>query len=132
MEYKLYIDYASVEVYEDTYEDGEGQYVNSWDISEIVGDTYDDVDALITAINKASGVFSTDKSDYYYIDGRIDTAAEVNVDNYEPTEDEYALWKRGELMLYAAHLSVGVTMVPTGFEHEMTEEEAEAFGLEVY
>lgn len=132
MQYRIRIDYANVEVDEDSYEEGELDYVNSWSIDSLKGKTFDNVDELVQAINRAEWVFSADKSDYVYIDGRIDTDAAVNVDNVEPSKDEYEAWKRGELMLYNAHLMVGVTMVPAGMDHEMTPEEAESFGLEVY
>lgn len=133
MEYVIRIDYADVEVYEDSYEDGEGEYVNSWSIDGLKGKTFSNVDELTAAINEASyDVFSANKSDYVYIDGRIDSDAEVDVDNYVPSEEQYAEWKAGEIMLYVARLSVGVSMIPVGYDHEMTPEEAAAFGLEVY
>lgn len=131
MQYKIRVDYATVEVSEDSYNEGELDYVNSWTIDSLVGKTFNNVDELIKAINNAEWVFSDNKSDYVYIDSRIDTDATVNVDNEEPSEYEYEAWKRGELMLYNAHLMVGVTMVPTGLEHDMTEEEAESFGLDI-
>lgn len=132
MDYIIRVDYAHVEVDEDSYEEGELGYVNSWSIDSLKGKTFDNVDELVQAINNAEWVFSADKSEYAYIDGRIGTDATVNENNEEPDEEEYAAWKSGELMLYTAHLMVGVTMIPTGMDHEMTPEEAEAFGLEVY
>lgn len=132
MEYKIRVDYAGVEVYEDTYNEGEGDYVNYWEV-DVAGRTFNNVDELVAAVNKASyGVFSADKGDYVYIDGRIDTDAEVDVDNDTPSDEQYEEWKAGEIMLYVARLAIGVTMVPDGYDHEMTEEEAESFGLPVY
>ena len=132
MEYVIRVDYAGVEVYEDSYGEGEGDYVNHWDIDTLKGKIFNNVDELVAAINEASyDVFSANKGDYVYFDGRIETDAEVDVDNDVPSEDQYAEWKAGDLMLYVARLTIKVTMVPTGYDHEMTYEEAEAFGLEV-
>lgn len=132
MQFKIRVDYAEVEVYEDSYEEGEGAYVNSWDIDALKGMTFDTAEDLVKAIAKNSWVFSEDLADYVYIDGRIDTDATVDVNNETPSDADFVAWRKGELMLYNAHLLCGVTMVPTGTEHEMTPEEAEAFGLSVY
>lgn len=131
MQYKIRVDYATVEVTEDSYSDGELDYVNSWSIDSLKGKTFDNADELIKAINDAEWIFSDNKSDYVYIDSRIDTDATVNVDNEKPSDYEYEAWTHDELMLYNAHLMVGVTMVPSGLEHDMTEEEAESFGLAI-
>lgn len=129
MGYRIRIKYAEVEVCEDSYEEGELNYVNSWDIDSLKHQEFDDINSLIEAIADASYIFTADKGDYVYIDGRIDTDATVNSDNELPSDEEYAAWRRGELMLYNAHLMVGLEMVPNGYTHDMTEEEAEAFGL---
>lgn len=132
MQYKIRVDYADVDVHEDSWEEGELDYVNSWDLNhELANKTFNTVDELIKAVADTSFCFSDDKGYYAYIDGHIDTDATVNADNEEPSNEEYEAWKRGEIMLYNAYLRIGVTMVPTGMEHKMTEEEAESFGLQI-
>jgi len=133
MDFKIRVDYADVEVYEDSWDEGELDYVNSWDLNhELKHKTFNTVDELVEAVAKVSYCFSNNKSDYVYIDGRISTDATVNENNEEPDKEEYAAWKSGELMLYVARLTLKVTMIPAGMDHEMTKEEAERFGLEVY
>lgn len=129
---KIKVKKAYVEVYEDTYADGEGKYVNEWSLDELAGKEFRTGQDLVNAIARVDGVYTTDIGDYVYIDGRIDSDAEVNADNYTPTDAEYDAWKRGELMLYCAHLYVHVLVVPDEYSHEMTEEEAEAFGFYTY
>lgn len=132
MEYNIRIKYAEVEVAEDSYEQGELGYVNSWDIPHLKGREFDTIESLIQAIADETYIFSDDKQDYIYIDGRIDTDATVNDLNERPSDAEYEDWKRGEIKLYNAHLLCGLEMVPKGYTHDMTDEEAEEFGLEVY
>ena len=133
MQYKIRVDYAEVDVHENSWEEGELDYVNSWDLNyELEDKTFDTVDELIKTVSDVTFCFPNDKNYYCYIDGRIDGDVTVNEDNEEPSNEELEAWKRGELMLYNAHLRIGVTMVPTGMEHKMTEEEAENFGLQIY
>jgi hypothetical protein len=106
--------------------------VNTWYIDNLKGRTFKTASELAEAINREAGCFSANIKDYVYFDGRIATVAEVNNDNEEPSDLEYEQWKRGELTLYVAHLFCDITMVPTGYEHDMTEEEAEAFGIPIY
>lgn len=134
MDYKIRIDYTDIEVAEDSWTEGELEYVNSWDLNyELKNKTFNTIDELVQAVADASYCFSNDKANYYFFDtGRIDTDATVNADNEEPSVDELAAWKRDEIMLYNAHLRIGVTMVPIGMDHKMTEEEAKSFGLPIY
>lgn len=123
------VKYAEVEVDEDSYDKGEGAYVNSWDM-RIKGKTFKSLTDIINAASKEDYVFSNDKQNWVYMDGRLLTDAQVNVDNEEPDTDEYEQWKRGDLMLYIAHLDIGVEVYDA--VHDLTEEEAEAEGFEIY
>lgn len=129
MEYLIKIKYAEVEIDEDSWEEGELDYVTRYSIDSLEGQEFEDIDSLIKAIADESFIFTADKDDYVYIDGRIDTDATVNADTELPSEEEYEAWKQGKLMLYTAHLFCGLEMVPKGYKHDMTEEEAESFGL---
>lgn len=128
MDYMLKVEDADVEIVVDDYERGELDFVNRFSMS-ITGNAYYTIEELLDAINTEMSVFTTNKEYYNYIDGRIDTDATVNDKYEEPTEEEYEMWKRGELTLYNAHLCCAITMVPAGLDHELTEEEAAAFGI---
>lgn len=126
---KFRIDYAEVEVNIDDYNEGELDYVNSWDV-DVKGNTYNSLKELIKGVARNSYVFSENPSDWVYIDGRLDTDALVNNDNEEPDDDELEGWKKGEVTLYNAHVMVGVSVISE--EHELTEEEAEEQGINIY
>ena len=119
---------AFVDITVDDYEQGALNMVNSWDFD--VRGEYDTLQELIDRIADESYVFSNNIADYYYMDGRIGTSAMVDADNSVPTDDQYEAWKRGEETLYIADLYLPLEV--GGGSHEMTEEEAEAFGLALY
>lgn len=122
------IDYATVEVYEDSYEHGEGEYIQTIDLYHLEG-TYDTMEEVLEAITNTGFGFSSRPFDYIYIDGRIDTDSTVDVYNNEATEGELEEWKRGELKLYNAHLMCAISVVSD--EHELTENEADTLGFEI-
>lgn len=126
---KIIIRYpAFVDITEDDYEQGAvGPYVNSWDFD--VRGEYNSADELIKAIANNSYVFSDKLEDYYFMDGSLRTSAEVDVDNEIPSEGQYEAWKRGEEQLYIADMYLAIEV---GSVHEMTDDEAEAFGLQIY
>lgn len=114
-----------VDVYEDDYEKGEGAHVNTYEVD--VRGTYGSIQELVSAISSYG--FSENTDDYGYIDGRIFSDAMVDVDNDEPSEQQIEAWKRGQETLYAARVDIPVSV---GDIHEMTEAEAEEFGIEIY
>lgn len=119
---------AYVDVTEDDYEqDAVGPYVNSWDFD--VRGEYNSADELIKAIANNSYVFSDKLEDYYFMDGSLRTSAEVDVDNEIPSEGQYEAWKRGEEQLYIADMYLAVEV---GSVHEMTDDEAQAYGFQLY
>ena len=117
-----------VDVLVDSYEQGEGEQVNSWNF--VIADSFKTAQELIDDIAESSFIFSNDINDYVFLDGSLQTDATVNADNDIPTQEELEAWKRGELELYVAHLWVRLDVGAT--THMMTEDEAEAFGLSVY
>ena len=119
---------AYVDIAVDDYEQGALNLVNSWDFD--VRGEYDTLQELIDRIADESYIFSNNIADYYYMDGRIGTSAMVDADNSVPTDGQYEAWKRGEENLYIADLYLSLEV--GGGSHEMTEEEAEAFGLALY
>lgn len=117
---------AVVEVYEDDWEQGEGKYVNGWEF-DISGE-YNSIDAVISQISNTVFAFSDNKADYYFMDGALRTSATVNNDNETPSEAEKERWMQGQEMMYTAYLYL---YLGVGSIHEMTDEEAEAYGLTV-
>lgn len=122
------VKWAEVELDEDSYREGEGKYAGSWDMS-IKGKTFSSLEEIVKAANNEDYVFSDNKENWVYMDGRLLTDATVNADGDEPYEDELEQWKRGDLMLYVAHLDIGVEVYDA--VHDLTEEEAEAEGFEI-
>lgn len=116
---------AYVDITEDNYENGaDMNIINQWDFD--VRGEYSSIEQLIEAIADRSYVFSNNINDYSFGDGALHTSAMVNADNEVPSEYEYEAWKRGEESLYIAdmYLYLGV-----GSVHDMTNEEAQAFGI---
>lgn len=120
--------YCYVDVMVDSYEQGGGEQVNSWTFQ--VADGFRTAQELIDDIAESSGIFSNDINDYVVLDSSLQTDATVNAENEIPTEEELEAWKRGELELYVAHLWVRLQVGSA--THDITDEEAEAFGLSVY
>ena len=120
---------AYVDIYEDSYEQGELGYVQTWDFP--IGTEFDSAEELIKNIASSASIFSDDIRNYLVSeDGMLYSDAMVNVDNEEPDEAEMEAWRRGELTLYNAHLGIALK-VGSGV-HEMTYDEAEAFGFDTY
>lgn len=74
-------------------------------------------------------MFSDKVQDYYFMDGHLSTSAEVDVDNSEPSESQYEDWKRGQEKLYIADMYLAIEV---GSVHEMTDDEAQNFGFQLY
>lgn len=117
-----------VDIYEDDYNKGEGDFVNQWDVD--VRGEYDSVEELLKAIQNKTYLFENGNlQNCLFIDGDLLLDDEVNVNNETPTDAEIEDWKNGETMLYAARLRLPLEVVSD--KHAMTAEEAEQFGLEI-
>lgn len=119
-----------IDTEEDDYEHGclPGKFGVSWDFD--CRGTYDNVGELKDAVRKATYWSLTDDMFFFY-DGALRFSITVDVDNNEPSESQLERWRRGEERMWLADGCVSVWVVPDGM-HEMTDEEAKAFGLEVY
>ena len=126
-DYKINVKYASVDVYEDSYEQGELDYIQSYDAS--LKGMYRSLNDLLYELGTCG--FSNKVQDYYLnIDtGELWTDSLQNDDGEEPSDIEMQLFKEGKINLYAAHLNVGISIVS---EHNITETEAEELGLTIY
>lgn len=125
--YKINVKYASVDIYEDSYEQGELDYIQSYDVS--LKGMYRSLNDLLYELGTCG--FSNKVQDYYLnIDtGELWISSLQNGDGEEPSNIEMQLFKEGKINLYAAHLNVGISIVS---EHDITETEAKELGLTIY
>ena len=108
---------AEVDVHEDSWEHGEGDYCNGWFEETLEGEEYDTIEELFKGIKSETYIFSADPRDYIFMEdeGRIDTDATVDVDNDLADATDLQMWKDGEIMLYNAHLFCYVEAVDTAY-----------------
>ena len=116
---------CSVDITEDDYEEGALGYVNQWDFD--MQGCYPDKKSLIDHINQQAYL---DVKDVTFFDGSIRFSVMVDNDNTPPTESQYERWKKGEEKLYIADGFMTALFLPD-FPHDMTEEEAKSFGIEI-
>lgn len=105
----LTINAPIVDVYEDSYEEGELGHVNSWEGSgatKLVR-SYEDIRDLLADACYLSADAEKIYIGSFNINGVNDLQADifVNNENTTPSEDEIASWKNGELKLYNAQIS---------------------------
>lgn len=127
-DYKINVTYCNAEVYEDDYENGEGDYVNQWNMRDVVG-VYDSIEKLLKRLSGWG--FSTSIKDYGFdsYNNVIISDLLTDADGMEAYKTDVEKWKNGEIMLYNAHLNCGVEIVAS---RPMTDEDAEELGLEIY
>lgn len=108
---------CNVEVHEDSYEDGEGAFVNAWDLKEYDGMRFNSLQEVIDLIANR-GIYNKDYTkpenwmafEYDDKDGtlRLDTDVLVDVDSHPADDSDIERWKKGEVELYNAHYYVYV------------------------
>ena len=129
-DYKILVKWCFAEVFENDYERGEDNYVNTWDMKEYVGKTYDSIEDLVDALSNWG--FSDKVKDYGFFEdngGEILSDILTNDEGYEASKHEIEQWKNGEIKLYVPRLSCGVELITT---RPMTNDDAEMLGLEIY
>lgn len=112
---KIHVVRVSSEIYEDSYEEGEGEFTGAG-FTDKVGHTFNSMADLVKYMSAHYGMsekvsdYSTDMLDE---DGRIETSRMVadhsdaqNGGWMEPTESEIKKWKRGDLMLYTESFTI--------------------------
>ena len=114
-----------VDCYEDDYENGEGDFVNSWDFD--VRGEYDSAEDLIKAIVKATYLFDFKVDEFIFTDGAIQTSDLVDEESIKADKHDIELWKKGEKTLYSANMWLHLECISD--KHEMTDDEAEEFGF---
>jgi hypothetical protein len=115
---KIRIDSIYVDVYEDSYEEGEGQNVNSYSRNELVGKILNPKD-LIKFLNDELYT-SDDPSDYSIMDGAIFTSQLVDVDGSKASQSEIERWKKGDFELFSESIRIAISVV---YPTETTDEE---------
>lgn len=115
---KIRIDSVNMDVYEDSYEEGEGSYVIGYSRDDLVGKLVNPKE-LVSFLSKE--LFTSDSpSNYSVMDGAIFTSQLVDEESNKPSERQEAEWKKGDLVLYSENFRIGVSIIhPT----ETTDEE---------
>lgn len=108
---------CNVEVHEDSYEDGEGAFVNAWDLNVYAGMRFNSLQEVIELIANR-GIYSKDyikpenwmAFEYDDKEGtlRLDTDVLVDAESNPADDSDIERWKKGEVKLYNAHYFVYV------------------------
>ena len=139
---------CTTDVHEDSYQEGEGKFVNCWSIREHLASLelkeFDSLKDLLMEVGEKYLIlpFKQDikkVKDYWFHfddDGlkdeiRFDNDCMVDVDNEEPSASDIREWKKGKKMLYNAHT---VLYVKASYVKEATtaelEEDTKKLGIE--
>jgi len=105
-EMRIHLISVDSEIYEDSYEEGEMGFPRCGLYGDPIGKTFPNMDSVFPFLAKKFGL-SEDKNDYIIDDWGITTsrmcADHSNTQNggwFDPTEEEFALWRKGKLKLY--------------------------------
>ena len=93
-------------VYEDSYENGEGQFVNCWDQSLTVK-AYT-LDEAMKAYYENDLNWNWEPNSVFVDEDALMDARLVDEDNCIATEKQTERWKRGELKLFNQHVTIKV------------------------
>lgn len=116
-------------IYEDSYEEGEGNLVTSWDDS-LKGNILSEV--LEKSVSSAFGEEYNPENWLFWTENgypEFMTDVQVNTDYEVPSSKEYEEWKKGKLDLYIAHVSVKVNKYISS--NDTLKEEAERLDIEI-
>ena len=127
MEYKFLINKCFVDVYEDSYEEGELDWEKNYYIS------FDRPCTLDELMRKLSSYgFSDDPSDYMWWNenkySELMTDALLCEDDTEPSKRELEDWKNGELKLYTHRLSMNIQLIDV---RDLDAKDAKEFGFQL-
>ena len=127
MEYKFLVNKCFVDVYEDSYEEGELDWEKNYYIS------FDKPCTLDELMRKLSSYgFSDDPSDYMWWNenkySELMTDALLCEDDTEPSKRELEDWKNGELKLYTHRLSMNIQLIDV---RDLDAKDAKEFGFQL-
>ena len=127
--YKLTLKNWDADIYEDSYEEGEGERVNSF--GEKVNKSFSSGEELLEYIND-NILYHNAKKEHYNImdDGRIVTSVLVDEDNSAASENEIEKWKKGDKKLYSANYNFYITL--TQEKTPSADELSKLLGISVY
>ena len=99
-----------VDVYEDDYKEGEGEFVNSYKVDWLKEDI---VKAKDLVKYLADNLYLSENPNDYVVfdDGRIDTDQLQDEDGSEASKSQIERWKDGKMKLYNAHFIIKVEAV---------------------
>jgi hypothetical protein len=129
--FKILAGNAYVEMYEDNYENGKGDFVSHWEVNS--NGIYDDVLTLLDEVANRGAVFVTKDLRNYAFDAynsKIFTDVLTDDGGYPANKNDVEAWKNGELTLYNCRLFIPIKVISD--PRDMTAEEAKQLGLEVY
>lgn len=116
---------GSVEVYEDSYEHGEGDNVHGYSLDIKGKYSFKDLMKQLSYYG-----YSTDPKDYTFDDvngySAIYSNCLQNADGYEPSKSEIEQWKKGEITLYTANLFARIYEVGV---HDVSYDDAKELGF---
>jgi hypothetical protein len=115
---KIRIDDIDVNVYEDSYEEGEGSLINSYSNKEYKGELVSPHQLI--ALLHDEIYTSNDPNDYAILDGAIFTSQLVDIDGSKASKSEIERWKKGDLELFSENIRISVSIV---YPTETTDEE---------
>ena len=106
---KIKINWVDVSVYKDSWEEGETDNVNNYDMVGIKGSVVSPKE-LIGFL--AKNIYtSEDISDYVLIDNNIHTSVRQDADGMEAGKSEVEEWKKGNLELFSANYVINVSVI---------------------
>ena len=128
-DYKITLKSWDALVYEDDYNEGEGEQVNSF--SERVNKSFSNTEDFFKYINDNVLYYNMNK-EYFSImdDGRIVTSLLVDEDNSAASKSEIGEWEKGNKKLYSANYNFYVTL--TKEKTPTANELSELLGIGVY
>jgi len=106
---KIRINYVSVSVYKDSYEEGETENVNNYNLNYIDGNLVSPKE-LVNFLSKEIYT-SEDSSDYVILDNNIHTSQLQDADGSKASKSEIEEWKKGNLELYSANFVISVSII---------------------
>jgi hypothetical protein len=106
---KIRINYVDVSVYKDSYEEGETDNVNNYDMNHIKGSIVSPQE-LVNFL--AKNIYTSENpADYVIMDNNIHTSQLQDADGSEASDSEREEWIKGNLELYSANFIISVSII---------------------
>lgn len=109
-EYLIVVQNCHSTLTKNSWEDGETDQVNSWNLT--LNKTYKNVDDLINSISSTFGC-SFDKKHAVIIDNSLHLDVTVDEDTNDLSEEELKLWKEGKFEAFNLHVYCAIELYVT-------------------